>query len=113
MNRSGEPPEACLPNENNDNKIINRIVQMQLENPDIRYILVTKDINMRLKARGCNLQAEDYHNDQLISDIRQLTTGYHQFAGSFWDGVNHVDTIQRDNGTFHSLARDVFDSQLY
>lgn len=113
MNRTGEPPEACLPNENNDNKIINRIVQMQLENPDIRYILVTKDINMRLKARGCNLQAEDYHNDQLISDIRQLTTGYHQFAGSFWDGVNHVDTIQRDNGTFHSLARDVFDSQLY
>lgn len=113
MNRTGEPPEACLPNENNDNKIINRIVQMQLENPDIRYILVTKDINMRLKARGCNLQAEDYHNDQLISDIRQLTTGYHQFVGSFWDGVNHVDTIQRDNGTFHSLARDVFDSQLY
>lgn len=113
MNRTGEPPEACLANENNDNKIINRIVQMQLENPDIRYILVTKDINMRLKARGCNLQAEDYQNDQLISDIRQLTTGYHQFTGSFWDGVNHVDTIQRENGTYHSLARTVFDSQLY
>ena len=113
MNRSGEPPEACLPNENNDNKIINRIVQLQLENPDTRYILVTKDINMRLKARGCNLEAEDYHNDQLISDIRQLTTGYHEFPGSFWDGVQHVDTIQRENGTFHSLARSVFDTQLY
>lgn len=113
MNRHGEPPEACLPNENNDNKIINRIVQMQLEKPDTRYILVTKDINMRLKARGCNLQAEDYHNDQLISDIRQLTTGYHMFPGSFWDGVEHVDTIQRDNGTYHSLSRSVFDTQLY
>lgn len=113
MNRSGEPAEACLPNENNDNKIINRIMQMQLENPDTRYVLVTKDINMRLKARGCNLQAEDYHNDQLISDIRQLTTGYHIFSGSFWDRVKHVDTVQRDNGTFHSVARDVFETPLY
>lgn len=113
MNRSGEPPEACLANDNNDNRIINRIVQMQLENPDVRYVLVTKDINMRLKARGCNLQAEDYHNDQLISDIRQLTTGYHEFPGSFWDRVRHVDTIQRQDSTYHSLARDVFDSQLH
>lgn len=113
MNRTGEPPEACLSNDNNDNRIINRIVQMQLENPSVRYVLVTKDINMRLKARGCNLQAEDYHNDQLISDIRQLTTGYHQFPGSFWDGVAHVDTIQRQDATFHSLSRDVFDAQLH
>lgn len=113
MNRTGEPPEACLSNDNNDNRIINRIVQMQLENPNVRYVLVTKDINMRLKARGCNLQAEDYHNDQLISDIRQLTTGYHEFPGSFWDGVAHVDTIQRQDATFHSLSRDIFDAQLH
>jgi len=113
MNRTGEPPEACLPNENNDNKIINRIVQLQRENPDMDYTLVTKDINMRLKARGCNLHAEDYHNDQLISDVRQLTTGYHQFPGSFWDRVSHVDTIQREEGTYHSLSREVFDAQLF
>lgn len=113
MNRGGEPPEACLANDNNDNRIINRIVQLQLENPDVRFVLVTKDINMRLKARGCNLQAEDYHNDQLISDIRQLTTGYHVFPASFWDGVRHVDTVQRQEATYHSLARDLFDSQLY
>lgn len=113
MNRTGEPPEACLPNDNNDNKIINRVVQMQMENPDVRHILVTKDINMRLKARGCCIHAEDYHNDQLVSDVKQLSTGYHDFAGSFWDRVSHVDTIQRDNGTFHSLSREVFDSPLY
>jgi PhoH-like ATPase len=113
MNKTGEPPEACLPNDNNDNKIINRVVQLQLENPDVSYILVTKDINMRLKARGCNIHAEDYHNDQLISDVKQLTTGYHEFPGSFWDRVSHVDTIQRENGTFHSLSRDVFESSLF
>ncbi|MEE2731711.1 PhoH family protein [Ketobacter sp.] len=113
MNKTGEPPEACLPNDNNDNKIINRVVQMQLENPEYNFVLVTKDINMRLKARGCRIHAEDYHNDQLISDVKQLSTGYHEFEGSFWDRVAHVDTIQRDNGTFHSLARDVFEGALY
>lgn len=113
MNKTGEPPEACLPNDNNDNKIINRVVQMQLENPEVKYTLVTKDINMRLKARGCCIQAEDYHNDQLISDVKQLTTGYHEFEGSFWDRVSHVDTIQRDTGTYHSLSKSVFESALF
>ena len=113
MNKTGEPPEACLPNDNNDNKIINRVVQMQLEHPEYKYVLVTKDINMRLKARGCCIHAEDYHNDQLISDVKQLTTGYHEFSGSFWDGVSHVDTIQRENGTYHSLSRSVFDGPLF
>ncbi len=113
MNKTGEPPEAWLPNDNNDNKIINRVVQMQLENPDFNYVLVTKDINMRLKARGCCITAEDYHNDQLISDVKQLTTGYHEFSGSFWDRVSHVDTIQRGEGTFHSLNKEVFSSPLF
>ncbi|MDY6918740.1 MAG: PhoH family protein [Pseudomonadota bacterium] len=113
MNKTGEPPEACLPNDNNDNLIINRVVQMQREQPEYNFVLVTKDINMRLKARGCRIPAEDYHNDQLISDVKQLTTGYHQFEGCFWDRVSHVDTIQRDNGTFHSLSREVFDDPLY
>lgn len=113
MNRTGEPPEACLANDNNDNIIINRVVQMQLEHPGVQYTLVSKDINMRLKARGCSIRAEDYQNDQLVSDVRQLTTGYHEFEGSFWDRVSHVDTIQRENGTFHSLARDVFDAPIH
>lgn len=104
---------AILPSHINDNRIINDVVMLQQDHPQRRVVLITKDINMRLKARGCNLQAEDYHNDQLISDIRQLTTGYHMFPGSFWDGVEHVDTIQRDNGTYHSLSRSVFDTQLY
>jgi PhoH-like ATPase len=36
--------------------------------PSTKVVLVTKDINMRLKARACGLAAEDYHNDQLVSD---------------------------------------------
>ncbi|MCG8667774.1 MAG: PhoH family protein [Pseudomonadales bacterium] len=105
MNKTGEPPEACLPNTQNDNLIINRVVQMQMEDKGTRYILVTKDINMRLKARACNLHSEDYHNDQLVSDIKQLTKGYIEFEASFWDKVENVETIQQMGATYHSVPR--------
>ncbi|MCG8316106.1 MAG: PhoH family protein [Pseudomonadales bacterium] len=113
MNKTGEPPEACLPNNQNDNLIINRIVQMQMEDKSRRYILVTKDINMRLKARACNLYAEDYHNDQLISDVKQLTKGYIEFCGSFWDKVSNVETIQQAAATYHSVPRSTIEEPVF
>ena len=112
-NKTGEPPEACLPNDTNDNKIINRIVQMQMEQQDRQFILVTKDINMRLKARACNITAEDYHNDQLISDVKQLTKGYMEYPNSFWDSVQNVETIQSHGVTYHSLPREFFKEDVF
>lgn len=113
MNKTGEPPEACLPNTQNDNLIINRVVQMQMEDKERRYILVTKDINMRLKARACNLYSEDYHNDQLVSDIKQLTKGYIEFPGCFWDRVDNVESIQSTGNTYHSLPRDTIEEPVF
>ena len=43
-------------------------------------VLITKDINMRLKARGCGIGAQDYQNDQLLDDVSLLETGYHTFV---------------------------------
>jgi PhoH-like ATPase len=54
---------AVLPTHLNDNKIINDIALLKKHYPDNRIVLVTKDINMRLKARGCGLESEDYQND--------------------------------------------------
>lgn len=113
MNRTGEPPETWLPNNQNDNLIINRVVQLQMEDKDRCYILVTKDINMRLKARACNLYAEDYHNDQLISDVKQLTKGYTEYPNSFWDGLGSVETFQEPVGTFYSIPRENLDDTLF
>ncbi|OUS23800.1 ATPase [Gammaproteobacteria bacterium 45_16_T64] len=112
-NKPGEPPETCLANNTNDNIIINRVVQLQQENPDCLYALVTKDINMRLKARACNIKAEDYHNDQLVSDVKQLTKGYISFVGEFWDQVSTVETIQRGSATYHSIPRDTFEEEVF
>ncbi|MFN3586062.1 MAG: PhoH family protein [Moraxellaceae bacterium] len=102
-----------LSNELNDNKIINQLVTLQAANINTKVVLVTKDINMRLKARACGLAAEDYHNDQLVSDIRQLARGYHEMEGSFWDRVKSVETVQGMGETLHFVPRESFGDGLF
>ncbi len=94
-----------LPDHLNDNRIINMLADLQTRHPERAIILVSKDINMRLKARGFGVQAEDYHTDQLVDDVRYLPTGYHEFEGSFWDGIEKVETIQRSGITEHLIPR--------
>ena len=102
-----------LPNDLNDNKIINRLIEFQEESKETKVILVTKDINMRLKARSCGLESEDYHNDQLVSDIKQLTKGYIHIPGSFWDVVDNVNSSRVDSKTYHLISREALDFEVY
>ena len=102
-----------LPNDLNDNKIINRLIEWQEERKETKVVLVTKDINMRLKARSCGLESEDYQNDQLLSDIKQLTKGYKHIPGSFWDMVENVNSTRVDNKTFHTMAKPALDFDVY
>lgn len=57
-----------------DHNIINAALQLADERPDCKVILVTKDINLRLKARSLNIIAEDYETGK-IKDIDQLYKG--------------------------------------
>jgi PhoH-like ATPase len=89
----------------NDNKIINSLADLQSLQKNVEIILVSKDINMRLKARASGVEAQDYHNDQLIDDVDLLPQGYIEYEGSFWDGIEKVETIQREGLTEHILPR--------
>jgi len=91
-----------------DNRIINSALHLQTNNADRQVILVTKDINMRLKALGAGLKrVEDYRTDQLISDLDLLTPGYHHMAGNFWDLVDEVKSEQDKGRTYHRIARQI------
>lgn len=105
LNRPELEEEGVLANTLNDNRIINSLLALQRQRPDRHYVLVTKDINMRLKARSCGLDAEDYHNDQLVSDVRQLNKGYHEVPGSFWSQIDSVETRQTSRGVLHDISR--------
>ncbi|MDD9890252.1 MAG: PhoH family protein [Gammaproteobacteria bacterium] len=110
-----ETPEnlIMLPTHLNDNKILNDVGFLKQSYPDRKVVLVTKDINVRLKARGCGIDSQDYHSDQLLSDIEHLNTGYLEFTGSFWDRVDDVETIQKSGVTLHRIARSLFGQEVY
>ncbi|MCL7461243.1 PhoH family protein [Pseudomonas sp. NW5] len=95
---------GSLPENANDNRIINQLVELQRRHPAVRVVLVSKDINMRLKARACGVAAEDYHTDQLVDDVALLPRGYHTFEGSFWKQVSKVETRQEIGRTLHSVV---------
>ena len=92
-----------LPEHLNDNKIINQLIDLHTRDPKKPVVLVTKDINMRLKARACGIAAEDYSTDQLVDDVSLLPNGYHNMVGSFWDLVRNVETRQDHGRTWHQV----------
>ncbi|MBT1062295.1 PhoH family protein [Bowmanella sp. Y26] len=93
----------------NDNRIINAALHIQQRATPRQVVLVTKDINMRLKAKGAGLaHVEDYRTDQLVSDIKYLSKGYHKFTGNFWDKVKTVESRTEGRETVHVLDRKVF-----
>lgn len=96
-----------LPIEHNkDNKIINCALHLQSTFPHRQVVLVTKDINMRLKALGAGLKkVEDYRTDQLVSDVELLPEGHHYLDTPFWEGVDKVESYQRDGKAYHRVAR--------
>src|SRR5690606_21415145 len=86
-----------------DNRIINQLVDIGSRRPELSVVLVSKDINMRLKARACGIAAEDYQTDQLVDDVSMLSRGYHSMPGSFWDLVSKVETRQERGRTWHRV----------
>ncbi|PHQ89617.1 PIN domain-containing protein [Pseudoalteromonas sp. S4741] len=97
-----------LPGNENDHRIINCAVHLQNQHSDKKVILVTKDINMRLKAKGAGLKyVEDYRTDQLIDDIDLLTSGYKKIEGDFWQHVGQCNTEQHGRETVHHIPKDL------
>ncbi len=68
-----------------DNQILGVVQALQRMHPERHVVLVSKDINMRIKARALGLRAEDYHNDQVIDDLELLYSGTLALPADFWD----------------------------
>ena len=90
----------------NDNRIINVALRLQAENPNELVCLVTKDINMRIKAKGSGLaNVEDYRRDRVLDDINLLAKGYEVIEGDFWSTISEVDTLREGDCTLHRIPR--------
>jgi PhoH-like ATPase len=76
-------PEG-LPEGKGDNLILAVVSELQQKHADKEVVLVSKDINMRIKARALGLPAEDYFNDQVLEDRDLMYSGVMTLPSDFW-----------------------------
>jgi PhoH-like ATPase len=81
---NGELP-ATLASGRTDNRILSVVRFLQEKHPEREVVLVSKDINMRIKARALGLAAEDYTNDKVLEDADLLYTGVRPLPRDFWN----------------------------
>jgi len=72
--------------------------------PQRLVVLVSKDINMRIKARALGLAAEDYFNDKVLEDADLLYTGVRRLPSDFWDRHGRdVESWKKDGHTYYRV----------
>ena len=74
-----------LPGHGADNVILSQTLALQALHHDARVTLVSKDINLRIKAAVVGVHAEDYYSDKTIEDADVLYTGLAPLPVDFWE----------------------------
>jgi PhoH-like ATPase len=100
---NGELP-ANLPLGKTDNQILSVVRFLQSRHVDREVVLVSKDINMRIKARALGLAAEDYFNDKVLEDADLLYTGLRALPRDFWNthGRN-MESWKKEGHTYYRV----------
>jgi PhoH-like ATPase len=90
-----------------DNQILGAILALRIENPNTPVVLVSKDINLRIKASIVGVPAEDYENDRALDDFNLLYTGAAQLPEDFWKRhADHLRSWTERGRTFYELRAD-------
>ena len=82
---NGSVIPASLSGDKADNQILGVALELKRAHTTRSVILVSKDINMRIKARALGVDAEDYFNDKVLEDSDLLYTGASELPHDFWE----------------------------
>jgi len=87
-----------------DNQILQVVRHLQKAAPRRHVILVSKDINMRVKARALGLAAEDYFNDKVLDDTDLLYAGVRSLPADFWDTHGRdMESWKKEGHTYYRV----------
>jgi PhoH-like ATPase len=99
------PLPASLPAGKADNQILGVVRALKDMHAGRDVVLVSKDINMRVKARALGLPAEDYYNDKVLEDTDVLYTGVLALPPNFWDKHGKgMESWQHGGHTYYRIA---------
>jgi PhoH-like ATPase len=94
-----------LPQGKADNQILGVVRSLRELHGDRDVVLVSKDINMRVKARALGLPAEDYFNDKTLEDGDLLYTGVLPLPADFWDRHGKtMESWQQGGHTYYRIS---------
>ena len=95
---------TTLPAGKNDNQILAVVRHLQEREPEREVVLVSKDINMRIKARALGLPAEDYFNDKVLEDADLLYTGVRGLPKDFWNThAKDMESWKKEGHTYYRV----------
>lgn len=87
-----------------DNRIIAVSLSLQKQHPDRHVILVSKDINLRVKARALGLKTEDYRSDRVVSDLSVLPSGKMRLDLDTWTAMAEgMEVAEHDHGNHYTV----------
>ena len=88
-----------------DNLILAAVVTLRESRPREAVVLVSKDINLRIKAKIYGIAAEDYENDRALDDFSLLYNGVRQLPDNFWDRHPELRSWTERGHTFYEVRR--------
>jgi PhoH-like ATPase len=86
-----------------DNLILASVVALREQRPDVPVVLVSKDINLRIKASIFGIPAEDYENDRALDDFSLLFAGHTELPKDFWDRHSELRSWSERGHTFYEV----------
>ena len=93
-----------LPGNTPDNNILGTAMAVAEMAPNRHVTLVSKDINLRIKAAVLGIHTEDYHNDQVLDDVNLLYSGEAELPVNFWETHSKdMDAWQQEGRTFYRI----------
>ena len=94
-----------LPGNTPDNNILGTALALQQEYPQSDVTLVSKDINLRIKAALLGIRAEDYYNDKVLDDVSLLYSGSEMLTEDFWERhTKDLESWQEEGRTFYRVS---------
>lgn len=94
---------TSLPQGKADNQILGVVQALREKHAPREVVLVSKDINMRVKARALGLAADDYQNDKTLDDLDLLYSGALALPADFW--AKHGKTVESWQSGQHTYYR--------
>jgi PhoH-like ATPase len=94
-----------LPGTKADNSILNTALALQQQTPSNLVTLVSKDINLRVKAHTLSIHVEDYYNDKVLDDVNLLYSGMLELSANFWEAHSqNMESWQNNGYSYYRLS---------